>query len=279
MIGKGKSISHTRASVAYGMKQEKNAEVILKEFLSGENPGEIAEEFRLVQEQNTRCTKNTLSFVLSPTISDGKSLDAQDLNEITRRFLEEMQLRDRQAIAFVHRNREHTHIHLYVNRIDFHGNAYKDNYIGKRSQQAAEQVAKEMGLSTVRDVQELILEALRNIQQEIKAIHDQVMATASLRGVDGYILEMQQKSVHVAPYINKQGALQGFRFHYKGHELKGSAVHRSLSAGNIIGQINMDTQVAQQIKKDKSFLIAGKMVPISPNLAATLPEKGLEAGH
>ena len=178
MIGKGKSISHTRASVAYGMKQEKDSEVILKEFLSGEKPGEIAEEFRLVQEQNTRCTKNTLRFVLSPTIADGKTLDSQVLNEISRRFMEEMQLKDRQAIAFVHRNREHTHIHLYVNRIDFQGNAYKDNYIGKRSQQAAEQVAKDMGLSTVRDVQGLKLEGLRNIRQEIKAIHDQIMAAA-----------------------------------------------------------------------------------------------------
>ena len=87
---------------------------------------------------------------------------------------------------------------------------------------------------------------------------------------------MQQKGVHVAPYINKQGALQGFRFHYKGHELKGSAVHRSLSAGNIVRQINLDIPVAQQIKKDKSILIAGKTVPISPNLAATLAKKALK---
>ena len=87
MIGKGKSIAHTRASVAYGMKQEKEFEVILKEFLSGDNPSEIAEEFRLVQEQNQRCTKNTLSFVLSPTIEDGKGLDTEDLKEITKRFM------------------------------------------------------------------------------------------------------------------------------------------------------------------------------------------------
>ena len=38
MIGKGKSISHTMASMSYGWNQEKDAEVILKEFLHGDTP-------------------------------------------------------------------------------------------------------------------------------------------------------------------------------------------------------------------------------------------------
>ena len=58
MIGKGKSIAHTRASIAYGMKQEKESEVILKEYLAGEDPNEIAQEFRMIQEQNQRCTNS-----------------------------------------------------------------------------------------------------------------------------------------------------------------------------------------------------------------------------
>ena len=276
MIGKGKSIAHTRASVAYGMKQEKEFEVILKEFLSGDNPSEIAEEFRLVQEQNQRCTKNTLSFVLSPTIEDGKGLDTEDLKEITKRFMEAMQLQDRQAIAFVHRNREHTHIHLYVNRIDFHGKAYKDNYIGKRSQLAAEKVARDMGLSTARDIQELKLEELKGIRSEIKAIHDKVFGKSSIRSFDTYIAQMQQKEVHIEPYINKQGALQGFRFQYKGHDLKGSAVHRSLSAGNIAKQMNLGSLEVQRIKKDRTILISGKTLSLSPNLATTIVKKALK---
>ena len=51
-----------------------------------------------------------------------------------------MKLQENQAIAFVHRNRKHVHIHLYVDRIYFQGQAYKNYFIGKRSQQAAEQV-------------------------------------------------------------------------------------------------------------------------------------------
>lgn len=71
MIGKGKSISHTMASMSYGWNQEKDAEVVLKEFLHGDTPKEITQEFKMLQDQNYHCTKNTLSFVLSPTIEDG----------------------------------------------------------------------------------------------------------------------------------------------------------------------------------------------------------------
>ena len=52
MIGKGKSISHTRASMGYGWNQEKNAEVVLRQHLVGENPKEITEEFQRIQAMN-----------------------------------------------------------------------------------------------------------------------------------------------------------------------------------------------------------------------------------
>src|SRR5690606_11131535 len=137
MIGLGKSIAHTSASMGYGWNQEKGAEVVYKENLAGENPREVTQEYQIVQQENHLCHKNTLSCVLSPTIEDGRKLINKDLHEIKERFLREMKLRSRQAIGFVHRDKGHTHIHLYVNRIAFDGRAYKDNFIGKRSQPAA----------------------------------------------------------------------------------------------------------------------------------------------
>ena len=82
MIGKGKSISHTKASMSYGWDQEKDAEILLKEFLHGDSPAEITQEFKMLQDQNYNCTKNTLSFVISPTVEDGKKLDKNKLEEI-----------------------------------------------------------------------------------------------------------------------------------------------------------------------------------------------------
>ena len=59
MIGKGKAIAHTQASVAYGWNQEKGAEVVFKQELVGDSPAEITQEFKMVQDQNYHCQKNT----------------------------------------------------------------------------------------------------------------------------------------------------------------------------------------------------------------------------
>ncbi|PKV51884.1 relaxase/mobilization nuclease-like protein [Aquimarina sp. MAR_2010_214] len=267
MIGKGKSISHTRASMSYGWNQEKDAEIVLKEFLHGDSPAEITKEFEMLQDQNYHCKKNTLSFVISPTIEDGKSLNKKELEAITRLFIKEMQLKERQAIAFVHQDKEHKHIHLYVNRIDFKGVAYNDSFIGKRSQLAAEKIAESMGLTTVKQVQFEKEFNLREIRSEIKRRHDLTMKQFQPKSFDDYVKTMQVNGVKVIPTINNQNKLQGFRFEFDGHNLKGSEVHRNMSLGNIGKQMSGMNE-ASILKGNKvSINLAGKLVDLTPNLA------------
>ncbi len=276
MIGLGKSISHTGASMGYGWDQEKEAEVVYRQHLSGDNPKEITQEFKIIQSQNHRCEKNTLSFVLSPTIEDGRELKQKELMEITERFVKEMNLQERQAIAFVHRNMSHIHIHLYVNRINFEGKAYKDSYIGKRSQLAAENVARQMGLTTVREVQQQKLDKVKDIRAEIKGIHEKVMTEMRPKDFDQYIKYMKQSDVEVVPSINKQNQLQGFRFEYKAESLKGSHVHRSMSIGRIAERIGFERTFVQKIAKDNTLQLLGETVKISPNLALSLAQKAIK---
>ncbi len=276
MIGKGKSIAHTGASMGYGWNQEKGAEVVLSQHLAGNNPQQITEEFKLIQEENTRCQKNTLSFVLSPTSQDGKNLTKEQLKELTQRFIKEMQLKERQAIAFVHRDKAHTHVHLYVNRIGFDGKAYNDSFIGKRSQLAAENVAKEMGLTTVREVQlEKELDSIK-IRLEIKDIHERVVHNEKPKTLDGYIKAMQERNVEVIPTINKANRLQGFRFEYQGHNFKASEVHRTMSGAHIIGQLSQNKGIGKQTHTGKSVQVLGKTMEMSTNLATTLAKNALK---
>lgn len=266
MIGKGKSISHTRASMSYGWNQEKDAEIVLKEFLHGDSPAEITKEFKMLQDQNYHCTKDTLSFVLSPTIEDGKRLDKNELHNITKRFINEMNLGNRQAIAFVHQDKEHKHIHLYVNRIDFKGVAYNDSFIGKRSQLAAEKTAEHIGLTTVKQVQFEKEFNLKEIRIEIKRRHDLTMKQFRPKSFDAYIKDMQVNGVKVIPAINNQNKLQGFRFEFDGHNLKGSEVHRNMSLGNIGKQMS-DIQGKVLKNNNVSVKLASRLVDLTPNLA------------
>jgi hypothetical protein len=270
MIGKGTSISHTGTSIDYGWNQEKDAEIVFSQHLAGNNPHEITEEFKLIQEENTRCQKNTLSFILSPTQEDGSNLSKQQLGELTQKFIKEMQLKERQAIAFVHRDKAHTHVHLYVNRIGFDGKAYNDSFIGKRSQLAAEYVAKEMGLTTVKEVQ--LEKELNSIQVrlEIKNIHQRVMETESPKTLDSYIKAMKERNVEVIPTINRANNLQGFRFQYHGLNFKASEVHRSISGGKIMAQLSQNKGIVKPKEVEKSVQLMGKTLEMSTNLATSI---------
>lgn len=276
MIGKGKSIAHTGASIEYGWNQEKGAEVVFSQHVAGNDAKQITEEFKLVQEQNVRCQKNTLSFVLSPTREDGKNLTAEKLKEITQQFIKEMQLRERQAIAFVHRDKAHTHIHLYVNRIGFDGKAYNDSFIGKRSQLAAEKVAKEMGLTTAKEVQlEKELDSIK-VRLEIKNIHQRVMENDRPKTLDSYIKAMKGRKIEVIPSINKANKLQGFRFQYKGQNFKASEVHRSMSGAKLIGELSNNAALGKQMEVIRSVRLLGKTVDLSTNLATRLAKKAIK---
>jgi hypothetical protein len=270
MIGKGKSIAHTGACMEYGWNQEKDAEVVFSQHLAGNNPQQVTEEFKLIQEENTRCQKNTLSFILSPTREDGRNLTKRQLGELTQRFIREMQLKENQAITFVHRDKAHTHVHLYVNRISFDGKAYNDSFIGKRSQLAAESVAKEMGLTTVKEVQfEKEMESIHT-RLEIKNIHQRVMKEQKPRTLDDYMKAMKSQHVEVIPSINKANRLQGFRFEYQGHNFKASQVNRSMSGGKIMGQLLQNKGVGKSIVADKSVQLFGKTLKMSTNLASSI---------
>jgi len=286
MIGKGKSISHTRASICYGWNQEKEAEIVHSQHLAGRTPKEITGEFKIIQEQNKRCKNNTLSFVLSPTIEDGKNLGQEKLKKITERFIQKMDLKDHQAIAFVHRDKRHVHVHLYVNRIGFDGKAYKDNFIGKRSQLAAQEVAQEMGMITVKDVQREKQNELKEIRSQIRRIHEKVMADNGPKDFDQYMKHMKRHEVKVVPNINKSNKLQGFRFEYKGHNLKGSEVHRSMSINNLAIELSKNSERGILVKDSKTVQLMGNTVELSANIALRLAKsivkrtikKGLETG-
>jgi hypothetical protein len=272
MIGKGHAISGTKVSISYGWNQEKEAEVVLKEHLAGDTPAEITEEFKIIQSQNERCHNNTLSFIVSPSIEDGRDLTKKDLEEIAKKFLKEMNLQNNQSIGFVHRDKAHTHIHIYTNRIGFDGKTYNDSFIGKRSQIAADNVAKELGLTRVREVQQERLNELKGLRQEIKNIHDRVLQSRP-KSLGDYISKMKAQKVEVIPTINKANQLQGFRVEYKGVNLKASEVDRSMSGNRLIPQIAQTRNYTRLKDVPKSLQVLDKTVQLSSNLSTKIAKE------
>ena len=142
-----------------------------------------------------------------------------------------------------------------MNRINFQGQAYKDNFIGKRSQLVAQEVAKEMGLTTVKEVQQEKLSEFKQIRSQIKQFHEKVLAEHKPKDFDQYIKYMKKYDVNVIPSFNKSKKLQGFRFEYQGQNFKGSEVHRSMSINNMVPQLSKTNEKGIIIKKKEQIRI------------------------
>jgi len=272
MIGKGKAISHTKASISYGWNQDKDADIVFKQNLAGETPKEVTEEFKIIQSMNKKCDLNTLSFVLSPTIEDGKKITNKGLNIITKEFVKDLKLENHQAIAFSHHDKDHLHVHLYINRINFNGIAYNDSFIGKRSQKAAERVAKKLNLKTVKQVQIDRLNGLKLIRKEIHDQHLKCLKFNKPSSFQEYINSMAQYKISVQPAINKKNQLQGFRYHYKNIDLKGSEVHRSMSINKLGPQINFKNTFQNDYSTTKGIQLYGKTVELPEKLTTSILE-------
>ncbi|MHB9147334.1 MAG: relaxase/mobilization nuclease domain-containing protein [Candidatus Amoebophilus sp.] len=254
MIGKGKSISHLSASIQYALRREQA--VILDKNIVSESPSEVAKEFKLFQQLNDRCARNSLSFVLSPTIEDGRKLSHEQLENINKSFLERMNLNNHQYIAFVHTNTMHKHIHLYVNRIDYSGKAYNDQFISNRAAHTSETIAKDMGLQTARDIQQAKYQQRQVEHPEIERIKELAKATLmqrEARSVASFISLFNEagaeSGLRAEAYNNKNGNFQGLRFYSGEHKFKASQIDRSLSKQNI--EHTIEHQQATEQSKPK----------------------------
>ena len=230
MIAKAKSISHCKNSIDYAMSKE-NAEVIDKRFVVGDNGKEISSEFKIFQEMNGRCENNTLSFVLSPEPSDGRKLTNSDFKAISEDFLKEMKLDKHQAVIVKHSDKKHTHLHLYVNRIDYNGNAYKDNFISKKSQSISDTIARDRNLTRAKDVQELNKLNTKEIRREIHNRHKAVLQHKP-KNFKEYSELMKASKIDIIPSM-RNGKMQGFNVEFQGNKFKASAVHRNMSFNKV----------------------------------------------
>lgn len=228
MIGKGKSITHTRSLMDYVQSRDQAIELD-RNLLIGETPLEMSNEFKMFQNLNSRCSKNSFSFVISPSVKDGKTLSQDDYKNIARDFLKEINLEKNQYVAYLHQEKQHKHIHIVTNRVNQQGIAYKDNFIGKKSQNIAEELARTYKLEVAQDIQR---QNELSIKQHIEMAHE-VVIKQKPKSIDKYAEMMREKGIQTHMKRAKDGRVVGVKFQVGKQMINGSSVSKLLSAMNI----------------------------------------------
>lgn len=228
MIAKAKSISHTSNAISYAMNKPHALE-ISRNLLVGESGREMAQEFRVFQNLNARCQRNSFSFVLSPTIKDGAKLTNDDFAKLTDDFLTRINLKENQFISFLHSDAEHKHLHIFVNRIDKNGKAYKDNYISKKAQRLAERIAIDWNFTTAKQVQH---EKEDRLTKQIKEAHE-IILPKKPKDIFEYAELMKHFGIALHLKQASNGTVVGLKFQIGKESIKASSVDRSYSAANL----------------------------------------------
>ena len=228
MIGKAQSISHASNAINYAM-EKKGAVEINRNKVAGENGKEIAKEFRVFQNLNARCQRNTISFVLSPSIPVGNQLTNEDFKNLSDDFLTRMNLKENQSVTFLHRDEDHLHLHIFVNRIDYNGRAYKDHFISKKAQRIVESMAKARGFKTAKEIQ---IEKKDRLSRQVKEVHSKILPQ-NPNDIFEYADLMKSLGIDLHLKQASNGKVVGTKFHIGDESIKGSAVDRSFSAANL----------------------------------------------
>ncbi len=140
-----------------------------------------------------------------------------------------MKLSESQFVSFLHSDREHKHLHIFVNRIDKNGKAIKDHFISKKAQRIAESMAKARGYKTAKEIQK---EKEQRLGSQVKEATIKVLPQVP-KDIFEYAELMKKYGIESILKQASNEKIVGIRFKIGEESIKGSAVDRSFSATNL----------------------------------------------
>jgi hypothetical protein len=117
--------------------------------MSGQNPRELAAEFKFSWQLNPNVERAVYHVSLS--LAPGEYLSDEQWNEISDRYLRQMNFHNNQYVVYRHSDRENDHIHIVASRISLDdGRCVHDGWDYKRSEAIVRQLERDYNLESVR---------------------------------------------------------------------------------------------------------------------------------
>lgn len=115
--------------------------------MEGNNPRELAAEFRFCRQLNPKVSRAVYHASLS--LPHKESLDDDTWHEITQKYLQAMGFNMNQYTVVRHVDREHDHAHIVASRIRLDGTTVSDSWDYRRSEVVIRKLEQEYNLQSV----------------------------------------------------------------------------------------------------------------------------------
>lgn len=238
MIGKvmtGKSFS---GCVRY-VVQKPEATVLDSDGIRTDTVPAMVADFNLQRKLNPELEKAVGHIALNWSVHDKAKLSDQVMVERAKEYMTQMQIQNTQYLVVLHRDREHPHVHIVYNRVNYEGKTITDKFQHRRNAQVCRELTQRHGYYLAPGKGEVNRQRLKGADKARYELHDAIrQALPKARTWQELESLLRGKGISI-DYKYKRGTeqVQGISFRLGELSFKGASVDRSLSYGAISKQL------------------------------------------
>jgi len=234
MIGKISKSGSFKNLVEY---LDKKDAVVLGTNMYGHGSRELTAEFITVHDLNPGIKQPVLHASLS--LSTGDSLSDEQLKEACETWMEKMgfDLTKNQYLIVRHKDTEHEHAHIAINRIDMvSGKVVVDSFERYRSQEIIRQLERNYGLEQIAPSWQTFKNKERNLEQTAKLSERQQLAAGIERATLGsptmpeFFQHLAERQILAEVNFTRTGKPKGITYQTaSGEKVAGNALGKAYS--------------------------------------------------
>jgi hypothetical protein len=192
-----------------------------------------------------------------------EDLSNQMMTQIGREYLKANGFTQHQFIMFRHKDADHPHLHILVNRIGYDGNVLSDSNDYKRSETVLRDLEVKYNLTRVTPSKEVKARAMTKDELEMmkrtnglsQKVKLQVIVKNLLKEKRGlttqeFIQALESKGVNVLFNQASTGFVSGISYGYAGFTIKGAKLGNDFKWSSIKNMINYDQERDRTIIQD-----------------------------
>lgn len=237
----GKTFAET---CQYLEREQAQSRVLAVEGVRGHDPKLMAEDFewqhRLMPEKEKPVFHSVLSF------PSEERLDDRLLVEITKKYLERIQMVNTQYALVKHTDKEHLHVHILANRVNNDGAPIGKGLIIEKAIKTARELTEEYGLlkDQGKRLDRTHLEALHEPDAKRYRIYGTIREVLpECRNLDELESRLREQGIAVRYRRDPEtGERQGISFRLENHAFKGSRVDAEFSLKRLERTLELQEQ-------------------------------------
>jgi hypothetical protein len=219
----------------------------------------IIDDFNLQRKINAALGKAVGHIALSWSEHDKKRLSSDNMAEVARLYMNQMDIKDTQFLIVQHNDRPHPHVHIVYNRVNDFGETISDRFQKHRNAKVCKNITLTYGYHYAGGKEKVNRERLNGTDAIKYELYDQITKAVGKASTWQQLKQLLNKQDITILFKYKSGTkeIQGVSFSKYDVQMKGSQIDRSLSYGNINKQLELN---GEQIRQQQTTIATPSLV-------------------